>query len=124
MSRSTRRFLCRSAGSALVLALLTAATCPDSPVGPVVPSFLVTAPQGVTVTSGAAATFSVTVTGTGVGAVTGPVTYQWLRDSVTIVGATSQAFVLPATVPKDSGAVFRVVVSNGGASVTSDGAVL
>lgn len=53
-----------------------------------------------------------------------PVTYQWLRNNTAIPGATMPYYVLRAT-SADSGAEFSVrVTSNGGAPITSPGAVL
>ncbi|WP_021781171.1 PQQ-dependent sugar dehydrogenase [Myxococcus hansupus] len=53
-----------------------------------------------------------------------PLTYQWQRNGVNISGATSSSYVLSAAQLTDSGARFRVIVTNGIASTTSADAVL
>ncbi|MCU0782567.1 MAG: DUF2341 domain-containing protein [Verrucomicrobia bacterium] len=76
-------------------------------------------PANVTVTAPAAASFSVTATGTA------PLAYQWRRNGVNIGGATSSSYTLsPTSVAADNGAQFRVVVTNASGSVTSAVAVL
>jgi hypothetical protein len=55
---------------------------------------------------------------------TGPFSYQWRRDGVAIVGATSATYSTAPSVAGDSGAVFSVVVANGAGSVTSVGTTL
>jgi hypothetical protein len=59
-----------------------------------------------------------------VAAGTPPLTYQWQRDGNPIAGATAAAYTTPATVLADSGAAFRVVVTNGAGSATSAAATL
>jgi glucose/arabinose dehydrogenase len=75
-------------------------------------------PANLTVSAGAPASFSVTASGTE------PLSYQWQRGGVSIPGATSRTFTLPATTLADDGAAFRVVVSNAHGKVTSDTATL
>ena len=75
-------------------------------------------PANRTVTAGQTATFSVTATGTG------PLSYQWQKNGATIAGATSSSYTTPATTTGDSGATFRVVVSNASGSATSNSATL
>ena len=82
-----------------------------------VPGFAIQ-PASQTVTVGKAANFSVMVTGTG------PFTYQWQKNSANISGAASSTYTTPATVSGDSGAAFRVVVSNSAGSATSNSATL
>ncbi|MBZ4376696.1 PQQ-dependent sugar dehydrogenase [Corallococcus sp. AS-1-6] len=53
-----------------------------------------------------------------------PLTYRWQRDGVDIPGATSPGYELGAAQLTDSGARFRVVVTNGLGSATSAEAVL
>jgi hypothetical protein len=79
-----------------------------------------TQPANQTVTAGMSATFRVAATGTGA------LTYQWLRNSAAIAGATNATYTTPATVAADSGAKFSVVVSSPSnqLSVTSNAAVL
>ena len=75
-------------------------------------------PASQTVTAGQAATFSVTATGTA------PFSYQWLKNSANINGATAASYTTPATIVGDSGAKFDVVVSNSAGSVKSAMATL
>lgn len=65
-----------------------------------------TQPASQSVPVGQTATFSVVAVGTGA------LTYAWERDGVAITGATSASFTTSATVLADSGAVFRVTVSD------------
>jgi glucose/arabinose dehydrogenase len=76
------------------------------------------APQPQKVATGHPATFSVQASGTA------PLTYQWQRNGQNIPGATSPTYTLPAATLKDSGATFRVVVTNAAGSVTSTAAKL
>jgi hypothetical protein len=75
-------------------------------------------PEGRVVEEGASAVFFV-----GVAASPEP-TYQWQRDGVPIAGATENILALQAVTLADDGAVFDVVVTNIGGSVTSHAAVL
>jgi hypothetical protein len=50
--------------------------------------------------------------------------YQWRKNGVNIIGATSSSYTTPATVAADNGSLFSVVVNNGGGSVTSNNATL
>jgi len=74
-------------------------------------------PQADSVTEGDTGAFSVTATGTGLA-------YQWRKNGVNIGSATSSSYTTPATVLGDDGALYSVVVTNGGGSVTSDDAEL
>lgn len=76
-------------------------------------------PVSLEVTAGQTATFSVTAVGTG----TGALSYQWQRNGVDVAGATASTYSVVAQ-RADSGAVFSVVVSANGATVSSQGAVL
>jgi DNA-binding beta-propeller fold protein YncE len=58
------------------------------------------------VSLGATASFSVVASGTA------PLTYQWLKNGVSISGATTSSYTTPATVAADSGSAFTVVVEN------------
>lgn len=62
--------------------------------------------------------FSVTASGTA------PLTYQWRKNEINITGATKASYTTPPATAADDGALFSVVVSNAGGSVTSDDAVL
>ena len=84
---------------------------------PVAPT-ITTQPAAQTVTAGQTATFSVVASGTG------PLTYQWQKNGSDITGATTASYSTPVTTTADSGALFRVVVSNVAGNVTSNSAML
>ena len=84
---------------------------------PVAPS-ITTQPAGQTVTAGQTATFSVVAAGTA------PLTYQWQKNNANISGATSASYTTPATATGDSGATFRVIVTNSVKGITSNSATL
>ena len=97
----------------LTLGLLNLSGCAGGfqgyrPVGPTVSQ-----PASVTVPVGQTATFSVTAAGSG------PLSYQWFKNGVAIVGATSNSYTTSATVAGDSGSLFTVTVTNPVGSVTS-----
>jgi glucose/arabinose dehydrogenase len=73
-------------------------------------------PQNQTAYVGTAATFSVLADGA-----TG---YQWQRNGTNIAGATGSSYTLATTTVGDSGAQFRVIVSNSFGSVPSNVATL
>jgi len=75
-------------------------------------------PQSTTVTAGQTATFSVTATGTA------PLSYQWMKNSTAISGATSASYTTPVTITGDSGSSFTVKVSNSVGNITSSAATL
>ncbi|MBK1877428.1 immunoglobulin domain-containing protein [Pelagicoccus mobilis] len=74
-------------------------------------------PAALVVTEGDSATFAVTATG-----VPGP-TYQWQKDGIDIVGATSASYTIDSTVLGDAGN-YSVVLTNLVGSVTSNPASL
>jgi hypothetical protein len=74
-------------------------------------------PIAQTVCEGAAASFSVTPSGTG------PFTYQWRKNSANISGATSSAFSIASTVAADAGS-YDVIVTGACGTVTSNPATL
>jgi hypothetical protein len=84
---------------------------------PVAPT-ITTQPASQTVTAGQTATFTVVASGTAT------MTYQWQKNSANISGATSASYTTPATATTDSGATFRVVVTNSVGSATSSSATL
>lgn len=75
---------------------------------PTVPT-IVTAPQSQSVAVGATVTFTVQATGSGT------LSYQWTRNGVNIVGATSATLTLSNVQTSDTGD-YAVVVSNAGGS--------
>jgi glucose/arabinose dehydrogenase len=75
-------------------------------------------PASRTVSPGATVTFSVTATGAT------PLQYQWQRNGANITGATSASYTIASAATTDSGARFRVIVSNVHGSTTSNEAVL
>ena len=79
---------------------------------------ITTQPTNQTATAGQTATFTVVATGTA------PLTYQWQKNGVNVSGATAASYTTPATTTADSGATFRVVVSNTAGTVTSAAATL
>ena len=92
---------------------------PPEPTGEgVAPPVITQQPADLSVTAGQPASFSVTATGAA------PLSYQWQRGGSDIAGATQPSYTIPAAALGDSGAVFRVVVSNAGGSVTSQTAAL
>jgi len=50
--------------------------------------------------------------------------YQWKKNGANISGATAASYTTPATTAADNGALFSVVISNAGGSVTSRSAKL
>jgi hypothetical protein len=76
------------------------------------PPSITSQPQSETVTVGANVTFSVTATGTA------PLSYQWQKDGVNLVGATNATLILSNVSTNDS-SIYDVVVSNAFGSVTS-----
>jgi len=76
-----------------------------------------TQPANQTVTVGQTATFSVAASG-------GNLTYQWLKNTAPVSGATAASYTTPATVIGDNGSLFAVVVSNSAGNVTSSTATL
>ncbi len=75
-------------------------------------------PGNQTVTPGSTATFAVVASGAA------PLAYQWQKNGIAVTGATSAAYTTPVAASTDSGAKFRVVVSNAIGSLTSAQATL
>ena len=86
----------------------------NKPVAPTIAS----QPASQIVIAGQTATFSVMASGTA------PLSYQWLKNSANIGGATAATYTTPSTIAGDSGAKFDVVVSNSAGSITSAMATL
>jgi hypothetical protein len=84
-------------------------------------------PVNITVKSGKTATFTITASGgSDPNAVTpnDPLLYQWQKDSVDILGATSSSYTTPPTVLIDKGSKFRCNVANSSGHATSEEAIL
>ena len=79
---------------------------------------IVSQPVNNTQIAGQPASFWVAATGAA------PITYQWQKNGVDIVGATSNWFTTPPAALADNGAQYRAVVTNGSASVFSNTATL
>jgi hypothetical protein len=79
---------------------------------------ITTQPSNQTVTVGQTATFSVVAAGTA------PLSYQWQKNNINIPGATSASYTTPPTMIGDSGASFRVIVTNPVTSIMSNPATL
>jgi hypothetical protein len=77
-----------------------------------------TQPASCTVTAGQTASFMVAVTGIA------PLVYQWRKNNVAIIGATSSTYTTPATAVSDNLAQFTVAVSNSAGGTTSKAATL
>lgn len=86
---------------------------PPAPPPPPAAPQITTQPQAQSAADGAAASFSVTASGSGLA-------YQWQRNGTAVAGATASTLNLAAVALADDGARFRVVVSNAGGSVTSN----
>jgi len=91
-------------------ALLTVTT-------PVIAPTITQQPVSQTVTEGQTTLFSVVASGMNL-------TYQWMKNSSPINGATSASYTTPVTTLADNGAQFLCVVSNSSGSVTSNAALL
>ena len=107
-----RVIVTNSAGSATSASATL--TVSSAPVGPGIS----TQPANQTVTVGLTATFSVAATGTA------PLTYQWQKNNADISGANLAKYTTPPTVSGDSGATFRVKVTNPVTTITSNPAIL
>jgi hypothetical protein len=75
-------------------------------------------PASQAANAGQMVTFTVAATGTA------PLSYQWQKNGVNIVGATSASYTTPAITYGDNGALFTAVVSNVVGSATSTAAKL
>ena len=75
-------------------------------------------PAGMTVAAGQAATFGVAAAGTA------SLSYQWLRNSVGVAGATNATYTTPVTTTNDDGTLFNVLVNSVAGSIASSNALL
>jgi glucose/arabinose dehydrogenase len=82
------------------------------------PPSVVTPLSDQTVTQGQPVTFVISATGSPT------LSFQWQRNQVNIVGATSSSYNLSSTTFADSGARFRCVVSNSFGTATSNEVIL
>lgn len=109
---SFRCIVSNAAGSASSLeGKLTVNAAPTDPT-------ITSAPVSQAVVAGETVNFAVTATGAGT------LIYQWRKNGVNLVGATTATLVIPAALTGDSGALFSVVVSGSAGSTTSVGATL
>lgn len=90
------------------------ATLTVTPVAPTV----VVPPQNTVAAAGQSATFTVNAIGSE------PLSYQWRRNGVDIVGAVGASYATPATTVADDGAAFSVVVTNAAGSRPSGNGIL
>ena len=81
------------------------------------PPVLTSQPASATVLTSDTVTFTVVATGANL-------SYQWQKNGADIAGATSANYTTPAATYADSGAQYKVVVSNPDGSVTSASASL
>jgi hypothetical protein len=79
---------------------------------------ITTEPSNQIVIVGQTASFSVVAAGTS------PLSYQWQKNGLAIVGATSSSYVTPPSATSDNGAQFIVTVTNAAGNVSSSAATL
>ncbi len=91
--------------------------CNKSPTNPVSAPAITTQPVSQTITVGQSVAFTVAANGD-----PAP-TYQWRKDGIIIIGATSASYAIASVALTDAGA-YDVVVKNSGGSVTSAAATL
>jgi len=78
---------------------------------------IVSQPGNQSIPMGLTAKFSVAADGW-------PMSFQWMKNGVSISGATSESYTTPATAFVDSGSAFSVTISNSLGTVTSAAATL
>jgi hypothetical protein len=88
------------------------------PVVTSLPPTITTQPSSATIAAGQTATFSVAATGTA------PMTFQWMKNSTAISGATTSSYTTPAETTTDNNAKFTVKVGNSLGTATSNSATL
>ena len=97
---------------------VTASAPTPTPTPTPTPPSITTQPVNKSVAIGETTKFSVRATGAA------PLSYQWRKNAVNIVGATSFSYTIPPATAQDDGSLFSVVVSNIAGSVTSVNAKL
>jgi streptogramin lyase len=83
-----------------------------------VPPMIDRQPTNKRVSIGESATFTVRASGGE------PLLYQWQKNGIDIPGSNQPSCITPPATEGDNGSLFRVMVSNGGGSVTSNSATL
>lgn len=84
----------------------------------VAPPTITSHPANSSVRVGESATFSVIAAGAS------PLSYQWQKNGANIPGGIGSTYTTPVTTASENGALFRVIVTNPGGSVTSNSATL
>jgi hypothetical protein len=80
---------------------------------PITAPVITTQPTSLTVAAGAAATFSVTATGTGT------LNYSWFKEGRLVASGNSASFTIASTSAADAGSYRVVVTGSGGATVSN-----
>ena len=75
-------------------------------------------PASISVSAGQTASFQVMATGTGT------LSYQWMKNSVDVTGATAATYTTPAVSSADNNAQFAVKVTDSYGTTTSSHAIL
>jgi hypothetical protein len=101
-------YLARGGGGSVFRVTYTATEAPS----------ITTQPESLTVPAGGSALFAVLAGGTP------PLSFQWQRNGIDIPGATAATYTLAQVSAADSGARFRVRVTNSAGTVTSSEATL
>jgi poly(3-hydroxybutyrate) depolymerase len=92
-------------------AILTVKPAPDDP-------RITLQPANQTVTAGQPANFTVTAVSAA------PLSYQWQKNGIDLIGQTAASLTLGTAIEPDSGAAFSIVVGSGSGSLTSTAVTL
>jgi poly(3-hydroxybutyrate) depolymerase len=103
-----------SNGSGSLTSIPATLTVNTEPAGPMITAH----PVDQIVIAGQPVAFSAAATGTGT------LSYQWQKNGINILGATTASYTIPAPIVPDCGAAFRVVVTDAAGSTTSRRATL